>query len=128
MKIDAITDAVIDQVLEHYITCALWASIDDDGDPFDRNYEAGDIHKEAVKRMRQEVEDFVREQKDLINLLPDSYGLDQLGHDFFLTRNGHGAGFWDRGLGPVGDALTEACKACGSQDLYLGDDEFLWVA
>ena len=23
----------------------------------------------------------------------------QAGHDFWLTRNGHGVGFWDRGLG-----------------------------
>lgn len=40
--------------------------------------------------------------------------LDQLGHDFALTRNHHGAGFWDRGLGTLGDDLTEAAHAQGS--------------
>lgn len=46
----------------------------------------------------------------------------QAGHDFWLTRNGHGVGFWDRGLGTVGDALSEAATAYGTFDLYVGDD------
>lgn len=29
------------------------------------------------------------------------------GHDLWLTRNGHGAGFWDRDLGELGDRLTK---------------------
>ena len=50
------------------------------------------------------------------------------GHDFWLTRNGHGAGFWDRGLGEVGDRLSNACKAFGSYDLYIGDDGKIYGA
>ena len=38
----------------------------------------------------------------------------QHGGDFYLTRNGHGAGFWDRGYGDVGKQLTEAAKVYGS--------------
>jgi len=34
----------------------------------------------------------------------------QAGHDFWLTRNGHGAGFWDGDWPETGDALTEASK------------------
>lgn len=45
----------------------------------------------------------------------------QTGHDFILTANGHGAGFWDRGLGARGDRLTKA------SDGYSLDAEFaLW--
>lgn len=44
------------------------------------------------------------------------------GHDFWLTRNGHGCGYWDRGAGDAGDALTAASKPYGEVDLYLGDD------
>ncbi len=53
---------------------------------------------------------------------------EQFGHDFILTRNGHGAGFWDRGLGDAGRRLTDAAKTFGeihayadheSQTLYL---------
>lgn len=47
---------------------------------------------------------------------------ERFGHDFWLTRNGHGAGFWDRGLGKLGTQLTELCKPYGSTYAYLGDD------
>jgi hypothetical protein len=44
------------------------------------------------------------------------------GHDFWLTRNGHGAGFWDGELGDIGDRLTEASKAFGEVCLTVCDD------
>jgi hypothetical protein len=47
---------------------------------------------------------------------------DAIGHDFWLTRNGHGAGFWDRGLGELGDFLTKMSKPFGEATLYVSDD------
>jgi hypothetical protein len=44
------------------------------------------------------------------------------GHDFWLTRVGHGAGFWDGDWPKNGDALTEICKKYKEIDLYVGDD------
>lgn len=46
---------------------------------------------------------------------------EQVGHDFMLTRNGHGAGFWDRGLGAVGDRLTEGTKPYGEYTLFVAE-------
>lgn len=46
---------------------------------------------------------------------------EQHGHDFALTRNGHGAGFWDRGYGAVGDRLTEAAQAYGEHSVLTDD-------
>ena len=48
--------------------------------------------------------------------------------DFWLTRNGHGAGFWDRGLGSVGDELTKNAKPFGSVDAYVGDDGKVYLS
>lgn len=48
------------------------------------------------------------------------------GLDFWLTRNGAGAGYWDRGLGDIGDALTKAAEATGRRALYQGDDKQLY--
>ncbi len=51
------------------------------------------------------------------------WGEAQAGHDFWLTRNGHGAGFWDRGR-KDGDALTKIAKSYGDAFVsiyYLGD-------
>lgn len=50
------------------------------------------------------------------------------GHDFWFTRNGHGVGFWDRGLGSLGEALTKISKKYGESDLYLGDDGKIYVS
>ena len=44
------------------------------------------------------------------------------GHDFALTRNGHGTGFWDRGLGEMGDMLTEECKPYGEHRVIIDVD------
>jgi hypothetical protein len=43
----------------------------------------------------------------------------QAGHDFWLTRERHGGGFWDRGLGAGGDRLAEAAKAYGDPGLSV---------
>lgn len=51
------------------------------------------------------------------------------GRDFWYTRNGHGCGFWDGDWpGPYATQLTDAAKAFGEVDLYLGDDGKVYLA
>lgn len=54
--------------------------------------------------------------------------VEHAGHDFWLTRNGHGAGFWDRGMGEVGDRLSAKAEKWGTVDLYIGDDGQVWAS
>jgi len=96
-----------------YVACALWSSTDDNGEPLDL-YSVDDIDPKTLEVMRADCKDFVEANSELL----DGLDAEQCGHDFWLTRNGHGAGFWDRGLGKVGDELTAACKPYGSFDLY----------
>lgn len=110
----------IETILLHYQIAALWSSVDDDGEPLDDQYDVSDIAPDTVKQMREDVADFVNANAALLEESGQSE--EQIGHDFWLTRNGHGAGFWDRGLGEVGDKLTEACDPYGNVDLYVGDD------
>jgi hypothetical protein len=50
------------------------------------------------------------------------------GHDFWLTRNGHGAGFWDgHWPEPAADVLTRLAHSFGYSDLYRGDDGKLYL-
>lgn len=58
---------------------------------------------------------------------PHHYDETYAGHDFWYTRNGHGVGFWNRGLTPIGDYLTTAAKAFRETNLYLGDDGLLYL-
>lgn len=111
-----------------YIVCALWSSIDDDSQPMDDNYSDDDIAPRAMETMRSDCIDFVSSNQELLAEYCEKMkgeqwsGEERAGHDFWLTRNGHGAGFWDRGLGKLGEKLTQASKAYGSIDLYVTDD------
>jgi hypothetical protein len=124
----------LDEFIKGYIACAIWsAPEDDDGKNLDE-YAASDVSPEAMQTIREECEDFVSAQWDDLQAYaaqmnrPQQWtGAEMAGHDFSLTRNGHGAGFWDRGLGELGDRLTKAAKVYGSSDLYLGNDGKLYV-
>jgi hypothetical protein len=106
-----------------YVVAALWSSSDDTGTPLDTCYLPHDIALKSLMKMAEDCYNFcVQNSKDLAGLDEE-----QCGHDFWLTRNGHGAGFWDRGYGERGDRLTEACKKFGEKDLYVGDDGVLYT-
>lgn len=56
------------------------------------------------------------------------YDSKRAGTDYWLTRNGHGAGFWDRGLGETGSRLSDMARLDGSRYAYKGDDEKLYIS
>lgn len=119
-----------DPTLTAYLECALWAGLDwsdetaDNPEPLDEHYGIGDVSDEARAELARDVADFCEANADdLADLEPG-----QVGHDFYLTRNGHGAGFWDRGLGDVGDRLSEAARVYGTSELYPGDDGRLYLS
>ena len=48
---------------------------------------------------------------------------DTAGHDFWLTRNGHGCGYWDGDYPePQATEMTDASKVFGEFNIYPGDD------
>lgn len=109
-----------------YLACALWSSNDesrpDGGDPMDQNYDVSDIAPETHAEMLEHCADFMAQAEPYL----EHWEASQAGHDFWLTRNGHGAGFWDRySVGEPhehGDKLTEISYAFGEYALYVGDD------
>lgn len=109
----------LDTFFQQYLETALWSSTDDQGKPMDDTYSVSDISEESKTEAREQCQAFISlNAKDL-----EQHGdAGQAGHDFWLTRNGHGAGFWDRGLGDLGDRLSAASKSYGESDLYIGDD------
>lgn len=113
----------LDAFTRAYVECALWSSTDNadesGGEPLDSNYCVEDVADATIARMIRDCSDFQQAQADLLAFAGDAA---QNGHDFWLTRNGHGAGFWDRGYGPKGETLSAMCRAYGSVDLYVGDD------
>jgi hypothetical protein len=100
----------IDTILRHYLACAVWTGTGDDGEPLDSmGRTVDDFHESSIDDARFDVERFVSLAGDLLDGLSD----EAIGHDFWLTRNRHGAGFWDRGLGEVGNRLSEIAHGFG---------------
>jgi len=120
-----------DDFTTSYIETALWSESDESdesgGEPFDANYSSDDIAGEAISEMARDCEKFQKEYGHLwaeVEGVRGAYSTEaSAGHDFWLTRNGHGAGFWD-GDWPeeVGEALTKASEKFGACNLYLGND------
>jgi hypothetical protein len=102
------------QTIQAYIECARWTTDID-----------GVLSPEAQEQMAQDCRsflDFVEAQ----SIDHSAWDETQLGHDFWLSRNGHGTGFWDRGL-PNGDTLHVAAKTFGECHLELGDGGQIYI-
>ena len=107
-----------------YVVAALWTSEPED------ECESGDFEQKglalvenvSLEWLAQAVIDCALFTSENATLLEQAGTDSQNGHDFWLTRNRHGAGFWDRGYpDEVGDALTEAAHAFG--EAYLDWEE-----
>jgi hypothetical protein len=119
-KLDAFTRA--------YLICALWT---DDPEPGSGEWnEHGDytIANLASEALEQAIEDCAAFRERMAAQLEQAGDDAQNGHDFWLTRNGHGAGFWDRGYpDAIGDALTAAAQTFGEASVILGDSGRLYI-
>ncbi len=123
----------LDILTRHYLIAALWSSTDDNGDPLDDHCDLDDIHPDSVASARATCAAFLASAGELLAQLPDTYGahpdcgnvhpqMAAAGHDLWLTSHHHGAGFWDRGLGELGDKLTRLAYDAVECDAYIGDD------
>ena len=112
---------IIDTVVREYITAVVFTDCGDTEQP------PSDItfSDQAVFRAISECADFIGqcEQAGLLTeYAKTNYTWDSFAHDFWFTRNHHGVGFWDRGIGELGDKLTKIANNFGSSYFYEGDD------
>jgi hypothetical protein len=101
--------------LNGYIECAAWCGLNEEDDPNNAPFSPA-----CLEQFAKDCAAFESQNAALLEEWPE--GDARAGHDFWLTRNGHGAGFWDRGHGKLGELLTDAAHAFGECDLYVGDD------
>lgn len=111
--------------LNSYIETALWTVPEDDylAEVFDIT----DLAPSSIKCAETDLKNFLEMAAEILDELdtPET----QIAHDFWLTRNGHGAGFWDGDYPQeAGQKLTELSKSFGEIDLYPGDDGLLYFA
>lgn len=113
---------MIETFWKAYLICALWSSTDDDGENLDSlKYEISDFDPHTMFEMRKEVEQFLEKAKHVLfaDDALDETAARKAGHDFWLTRNHHGAGFWDGDWPKHGDFLTKLAHSFGECELYV---------
>jgi len=110
--------------VDAYLEAALWSSMDDEGVPFDRDYDISDFDQESINKAVKESNEFIMANREDLEKVGNE---EQHGHDFWLTRNGHGVGFWDRGYGEVGERLSEAADAYGEQHVWAGPNGTVYL-
>jgi hypothetical protein len=120
----------IDAMTRGYIIAALWSSNGSDPDTEEEleNLDDFEFSDEAKKEALGICTAFYDRHTTDLGAYAGTYkpngGYDVwecAGHDLWLTAAGHGVGFWDRGLGRLGDRLTKATKAFEGVDVYISD-------
>jgi hypothetical protein len=126
----------LDEFTQGYLNAALFTSHDDRDEP-KGEFLADSFNFEdfADKTMEAIIADCKKFQTDNAELLNDDNcpnycdSLEsQAGHDFWLTRCGHGAGFWDGDwINDSGDTLTKSAHSFKEMELYVGDDDLIYA-
>jgi hypothetical protein len=125
----------LDSFTRQYIVTALWSTNDESdpetgGNPLDENYDHTNISDDTLEMMVADCRRFQDENAADVEAAAGEYdvtdgtdGYSYAGHDFWLNRNGHGAGFWDGDLSKeLGERLDAAADKFGEFHLYVGDD------
>lgn len=117
-------------VRDAYIACALWASTVTD--PYCEDQEvslqevgmtAADLHPDLAAKVDADLAAFAAATTEADrDLFAGEYGLAAIGHDLWLSRNGHGAGFWSRPGWRDGAELEEASARLAAAARELGED------
>jgi hypothetical protein len=136
----------LERFLAGYIACAIWSSNDEKtdggGEPLDKNYSREDLSTSTHAAILQDCIRFVGDNAKAIEAGGDGYlgrqagndfsesrwnAYEQAGHDFWLTRNGHGCGFNDGDWPePQASELDAASREFDEFHLYVGDDERIY--
>jgi hypothetical protein len=116
------TAASLDAFTLSYVEALFWLLTDDNGNSLDY-LGLHDLAPDALDAIKADCAAFQADHAERI-----AGRESEAGHDFYLTRNGHGAGFWD-GDWPEPDAtiLTDASRPYSGADAYVGDDGFVYV-
>lgn len=114
----------MDPVLYQYLRTALWSSTDmNTEENLDKDYDVDDFGQEAMQRARGDLIKFQNAAGEAL----DGLDMTKVAHDLWLTRNGHGAGFWDGDYSDnIGKILTKLAQQMGEVHPIVGEDNKIY--
>ncbi len=130
-------DGQLEAAVDGYLNAALWSSTGANDEPLDSHFDPSDFAPSAQRQAERELIEFLMRAAEAVAILDDraeEHGTpppprlkdgEQIGHDFWLTRNGHGVGFWDRPQiygEELAEILSDISREAGERDVYEGDD------
>lgn len=87
------------------------------------NFTREDIEPDSLIKAYTEIKKFLDLAGDSVIEAIETNGLERLGHDIWLTRNGHGAGFFDHSYDDENEKkLMQAAKALKEVNIYINDN------
>jgi hypothetical protein len=128
----------IEDMARKYLATALWLNEDKKiQDLMDIGPDSGKFNTaqllmivdtvpaETIDKARLDCTRFVEENEPDI----DATGMNSkdIGYLFWLNRNGHGTGFWDREPEDVNERLSKSCEKFGEMYIYRGDDNEFYL-
>ncbi len=113
------------QYYSQFFDTMIWADIDG-SDDIENDYDVWDIDKLTLTRLIEDLDYFFEQAEDILEA--SDYDHDKACHDFYLTRQGHGAGFWeaDHCTKEQGEKLTEIAESLGSLCI-IEDNGYLYI-
>ncbi len=82
------------------------------------------IHDDSKMKAYDDVKKFLDNEEVKVAIFDEEIDEEQLGHDIWLSRNGHGAGFFDHNYYPENEeVLMNMARSLGSSDVYIGGDK-----
>lgn len=121
-QIDAgVEDQELRDAIDGYLQAAQFTGLDEQGESLDGRELSWTLG--AQDKARADVIGFVTQNIAEVRefLAVTGHDFTQIGIDFSLTRNRNGAGFWSRGAGEPGKALTEAAHAWGEATVFVNE-------
>jgi hypothetical protein len=120
-NIDRFKQSNIENIIRQYLLTALWTADDESDRNSFQDKSVYDFSNEAKKQAKEEIEWFIDITGDAIIRSNISDG--SIGHYLWLTRNGHGSGFWDNNYRKEDeDELCYLSEILGECLIYTGDD------
>lgn len=124
----------LDDFTRGYVEAMFWTECTPDN-PELENKTFGDLSEEALEAIKSQCANFQKVNAEALAIAYAEhtekkfpYNEERAGTDFWLSRNGHGAGFFDRAI-PNAKELQAACgwrTQFGEVTLYAGDDHKLY--